>query len=149
MRITSRLAAIPALVLVAACSQPADDEANAPATEEAAAALTGEAGLATAVGCYAHLGAASRLFAALAEQSSGIDKQDLAARAASREAAANRYQVLAGRLAEEIGQPAEATSQAFAQAEAAVESEFNAREFEDFAVWIGEQSDQCPQPDAV
>ena len=36
--------------------------------------------------------------------------------------------------------------QAFAQAEAAIESEFNTREFTDFAVWIGEQADQCPPP---
>jgi len=145
MRIASPLTTLAALALVGACSQPAEDEAGA-AAPEGAAALSGESGLATAIGCSAHLGAASRLFSALAEQSNGAERQDLANRAASRGAAADQYQALAHRLAGEIGQSADVTSQAFAQAEAAIESEFNTREFTDFAVWIGEQADQCPPP---
>jgi len=146
MRIASIVASTPILALVAACSQPAEDEAAA-AASEGTAALSGEAGFATAANCYAQLGAVSRLFSAIAEQSSGAERQDLADRAVSREFAANQYQLLANRLAGEIGQSAEVTDQAFKQAEAAVEREFNAREFEDFAVWVGEQADQCPPPD--
>ena len=146
MRIASFIAPIAALAFVTGCSQPADDQAGATAPETAPAALGGEAGLATAIGCSAHLGAASRLFAALAEQSTGAEQQDLAGRAASREAAAEQYRAIATRLAGELGQSTEATGAAFEQAEAAIESEFETREFTDFAVWIGEQADQCPPP---
>ena len=147
MRIASFTAPLAALAFTAGCSQPADDEAGAAAPEVTAAALSGEAGFATAIGCSARLGAASRLFAALAEQSTGAEKQDLADRAASRGAAAEQYHALATRLAGELGQSPDATGEAFEQAEAAIDSEFETREFTDFAVWIGEQADQCPPPD--
>jgi len=146
--------AAPIVALMAACSPSAGDEANAGEAEDAAlaapaaaSALSGEAGFTTAANCYVQLGAVSRLFSALAEQSEGAERQEMADLAIARELAADQYQLMANRLAEEIGQSAEVTNQAFNQAQAAVDREFGAREFQDFAVWVGEQADQCPPPD--
>ena len=150
------LATMPVLALAAACSQSNTDEVAAEASDGAVDALSGEAGIAMAANCHAQLNAASRLYSALAEQSTGADRQDLANRAISRELAASQYQTLADRLAAEAGQSSEATSQAFRQAEEAISREFDTREFEDFAVWrieleaarwVGAHADKCPPPD--
>lgn len=143
-------AATPIAALLAACSPSAGDEANAGETEDAALAapaLSGEAGFTTAANCYVQLGAVSRLFSSIAEQSEGAERQEMADLAVARELAANQYQIMANRLAEEIGQSAEVTNQAFNQAQAAVDREFGAREFQDFAVWVGEEADKCPPLD--
>ena len=49
-------------------------------------------------------------------------------------------------MATSLGKTSDQVEEAVATATAAVDSEFENREFEDFAVWLGGEADKCPPP---
>lgn len=130
-----------AAVMLAACSASNNDGDQGSATEGAAdeaipAALSGATGFALAADCSAKLKSVSNLYGVLAKQSSGTDAEDLAKRAAQREGAATAFAQIAERVAATIGKTPEQAAQAIRDADAAVQSEFDKRPFEDFAAWV-------------
>jgi hypothetical protein len=136
------------------CAWPAaDGEGVASEADRVAAAsrtspvLTGAEGFATAASCYARLRAMSRLYSAIAQQSSGEERRDMADLAFERELASSEYQLAANRLAGEIGRSVEEAGQAYRGAEAAVEREQAVRPFDDFMIWLAGESDRCPRPE--
>ena len=136
-----------ALATLAACSGAKDKEAEDGAAATAAAApsaLSGESGLPLAADCSAKLKSVSKLYSILAKQSSGSDAEDLASRATQREAAATAFADIAEQIAGTIGKTAGDAAQAVRDADAAVQAEFDKREFEDFATWVsGEVDGKC------
>ncbi|WP_260582948.1 hypothetical protein [Sphingopyxis sp. PET50] len=144
MLISITLAAVATLT---ACSGSTDKEAGdgaKGATDAAPSALSGESGLALAADCSAKLKSVSKLYGILAKQSSGSDAEDLATRATQREAAATAFAGMAEQIAGTIGKTPGDAAQAVRDADAAVQAEFDKREFEDFATWVtGEVDGKC------
>lgn len=138
--------ALGAAMMLAACSSPSndgggDEEKGAADTAGIPPALAGETGFALATDCAAKLKSVSRLYGILAQQSSGTDAEELANRGVQREAAATAFAQIAERVAGTIGKTPEQAAQAIRDADAAVQSEFDKRPFEDFATWVTSEVD--------
>lgn len=141
------LATAPLMLLVAACGGTADDDASSEATADAPAAASEES-FTAAVDCHAKLVAVARLWNTLADGSTGTEQQEMRDTASARDAAAVLYRSRADTMGTELGKTPEQVEEAVAAATTAVDGEFAAREFEDFAVWLGAEADKCPPPAA-
>lgn len=130
---------------VAGCSGSADDKAK---KADAASAEIDAAGYGIAVRCQASFDAVARLYNVLSGQSSGSEREEMAATATRRAAAAEAYRGIARSVGGHIGHSPEAIDAAIKAAAAAVDAEFRKRPFEDFATWVGEEADRCPPPPA-
>lgn len=148
MHFTRQIALLPLVALVAACTQSEGDEAAPSAASTTAEALSGEAGFTTAANCVAQLTAVSRLYTVLANRGSGAGSDDFTNRAAMRELAADYFREIATRIGGEIGKSPDAIQEGLAAADAAVQGEYEKREFQDFAVWVAGEADKCPPPEA-
>jgi hypothetical protein len=139
------LACVTAAMLTACSGAKSDDQqdsAKAKAAGDALpAALSGETGFALAADCSAKLKSVSKLYGALAKQSSGTDAEDFAKRASQRENAAVAFAEITERVAGTIGKTPEQAAEAIRDADAAVQAEFEKRPFEDFATWVGNEVD--------
>ena len=141
------LAAAPFMLLVAGCGDAAEDETATEAASEATdTAGASESGFTAAVDCHAKLVAVARLWNTLADNSTGAEQQEMRDTASSRDAAAVLYRSQADTMATELGKTPEQVEEAVTAATAAVDAEFEARAFEDFAVWLGGEADKCPPP---
>jgi len=139
------LAAALLMLLVAGCGDTAENEAATEEATETAAAAT-EEGFTASVDCHAKLVAVARLWNTLADNSEGAEQQEMRDTATARDAAATLYRTQADTMGTELGKTPEDVEAAVTAATAAVDSEFEAREFEDFAVWLGAEADKCPPP---
>lgn len=130
---------------VAGCSGSAEDKAK---KAEAASAEIDAAGYDIAVRCQASFDAVARLYNVLSGQSSGSEREEMAATATRRAAAAEAYRGIARSVGGHIGHSPEQIDAAIKAATAAVDAEFQKRPFEDFATWVGREADRCPPPSA-
>lgn len=145
-RLSSISLTLVAAATLTACSASKGEADQGSAKESAAgeavpAALSGEAGFALAADCSAKLKSVSNLYSTLAAQSSGADAEELAKRASQRDSAATAFAQIAESAAGTIGKTPEQAAQAIRDADAAVQSEFNKRPFEDFATWVTNEVD--------
>lgn len=129
----------------AGCSGSAEDK-----VEKAKAASTeiDAAGYEIALRCQASFDAVARLYNVLSGQSGGSDREEMAATAKQRAAAAEAYRGIARNVGAHIGHSPEAIDTAIKDAATAVDAEFQKRPFEDFATWVGQEADRCPPPSA-
>lgn len=130
---------------VAGCSASSEEKAK---KAEAASAEIDAAGYEIAVRCQASFDAVARLYKVLSEQSSGSEREEMAATATQRAAAAEAYRGIARSVGGHIGHPADQIDTAIKGAATAVDAEFQKRPFEDFATWVGQEADRCPPPSA-
>ena len=139
------LAAAPLALLAVGCSGSGGEE-DAATEEVTETAAVSEEGFQAAVDCHAKLVAVARLWNTLADNSSGSEQQEMRDTATARDAAATLYRSQADTMATSLGKTSDQVEEAVATATAAVDSEFENREFEDFAVWLGGEADKCPPP---
>jgi hypothetical protein len=130
---------------VAGCSGSTEDKAK---KAEAASAEIDASGYEIAVRCQASFDAVARLYNVLSGQSSGSDREEMAATATQRAAAAEAYRGIARSVGAHIGHSPEQIDTAIKGAATAVDAEFQKRPFEGFATWVGQEADRCPPPSA-
>ena len=98
----------------------------------------------------AKVGAVSRLYRAVASQSSGDEAAEMNGRADQRDRAASDLRMRAEDAERAASSPGSAgVAQVIRETEAALEDERRLRPFEDFAIWLGRESDRCATPVAV
>ena len=139
------LAAVPLMLLVAGCGGTAENEATTEEGTEAPSAATEES-FTAAVDCHAKLVAVARLWNTLADNSTGAEQTEMRGTASARDEAAVLYRGQADTIATGLGKTPEQVEEAVTAATAAVDGDFEKREFEDFAVWFGAEADWCPPP---
>lgn len=147
----TRILAIALLMSTAACSQSPGDEkaADAGATADANAVaengLTGETGFVTAANCAAYYQSVSRLYGSIAtnaeSEAEGAEMRQLASQ---RETISSAFRQAAQKIGTTLGKGSGDVDAVLTEAEAAVDKEFKAREFEDFADWVAGEADRCP-----
>ena len=94
--------------------------------------------------CAAKVEAVSRLYRAVASQSSGAQASEMNDRASQRSVAAYDLRVKAEEL--EGAAPGSAGAQVpqiISETETELENERSRRPFDEFAIWIGQESDRC------
>ena len=141
------------LAVLAACSndQPgnaAADTAEAPApansTTSSAPAPVPAADFRQLAECVAKVEAVSRLYRAVASQSSGAEAAEMNNRASQRSLAAFDLRTKAEEM--EGVAPGSADAQVpkiISETETELENERSSRPFDEFAIWIGQESDRC------
>lgn len=133
-----RYVAALALLGTAACSSESPDKADA----SPSAGMTFE----TAIKCQADLTAVARIYSVLGTQETGEKRDAMTAAASKRDAAAAYYGDLAKKLGTAAGRSEAEVTAAATAADAAIKVESDKRPFEEFAVWIGGESDKCAPP---
>lgn len=140
---------IAAASLLAACTggetEPANGSANEAAAAAAAPALpTGEEGVRRYAECASTLNAVSNLYNAIASQSSGAEQEEMLQSASARGIAALEFEMRATQLLRDVpNAPVDQVSRVMAERRDALERERERQPFEDFAIWLGREADQC------
>lgn len=135
------------VVLAAGCSNEQTSNGLTDVASDASPAPTAQAPAADfrqLAECVAKLGAVSRLYRAVASQSSGDQAAEMSGRADQRDRAASDMRMRAEEAERAASSPGSAgVAQVIRETEAALEDERRQRPFEDFAVWLGRESDRC------
>ncbi|UNU41745.1 hypothetical protein EAO27_02715 [Sphingopyxis sp. YF1] len=127
----------------AGCSEPAAEKVG---EAEAASAEIDTAGYDIAVRCQASFDAVARLYKILSEQATGAEREEMAATATQRSAAAEAYRGIARSVGTKMGRSGADVDAAIKAAAGTVDAEFEKRPFEDFASWVAQEADRCPPP---
>ena len=132
-----------------ACSEGTAPAAeNQTASSESAAAPpaepTGEEGVRRYAECASTLDAVANLYSAIASQSSGADAEEMSRTASARSSAAREFDARAIDLASALpNAPPNLVGQLMSARNEQLEQERQRQPFEDFAVWLGREADQC------